>query len=104
MHNDVEPIESPTGWIPRYEDLRPLFQKCLQKEYAKEDYVKQFSTSIPENLAKIDRVEKFYRDNVADAPGALFAVLSQQKERLLKTQKRFGDYISPECFANNTAV
>lgn len=95
-HNDVEVIESPTGLIPRYNDLRLLFQKVLQKEYLKEDYIKQFTIRIPENLLKIDRVQKFYKENVPDTPQILYDMLNQQKERLLKAKEKFGDYISPE--------
>ena len=47
-------------------------------------------------LAKIERVEKFYRDNVADTPAELLRVLNEQRERLLKARERHSDYISPE--------
>jgi phosphoenolpyruvate carboxykinase (GTP) len=96
VHNDVEAIETPTGLIPRYEDLERLFQEVLQKGYTKEEYVKQFSIRVPENLAKIERVEGFYREKVPDAPETLFEILHEQRERLLKARKQFGDYISPE--------
>jgi len=66
VHKDVEALRAPTGLIPKYEDLRTLFKQVLSKEYKKEDYTKQFTIRVPENLAKIERVEKFYRENVAD--------------------------------------
>ena len=96
VHNEVDAIESPTGCIPKYDDLHMLFKQVLGKDYAKEDYIKQFTIRVPENLAKLERVEKFHRENVADAPEILFDVLNQQRERLLKAHKQFGDYISPE--------
>ncbi|MFH1856900.1 MAG: phosphoenolpyruvate carboxykinase (GTP) [Candidatus Omnitrophota bacterium] len=95
-HNEVEAIKSPTGWIPKYEDLKVLFKQVLDKDYTKENYINQFTVRVPENLAKLERVEKFHREKLADAPEALFEVLKRQKERLLKAQKQFGDYISPE--------
>ncbi|MBU2541659.1 MAG: phosphoenolpyruvate carboxykinase (GTP) [Candidatus Omnitrophica bacterium] len=101
IHNEVGAIQCPTGWIPEYDDLRALFSQVLKKDYAKEDYIKQFTIRIPENIAKLDRVEKFYRDNVTDTPDLLFEVLGQQRERLLKARKQFGDYISPEKLKNN---
>lgn len=100
VHNEVDAIRCPTGWIPRYEDLSVLFSQVLSKDYTKEDYIKQFTVRVPENLAKLDRVERFHRENLADAPSLLFEVLNQQRERLLKAQKQFGDYISPETLAN----
>jgi len=95
-HNDAEAIKSPTGWLPKYEDLSRLFRQVLGKDYAKEDYIRQFTIRVPENLAKIERVERFYRENVADTPAELLGVLNEQRERLLKARERFADYISPE--------
>ncbi|MFC1624468.1 phosphoenolpyruvate carboxykinase (GTP) [Candidatus Omnitrophota bacterium] len=96
VNNDVETIEAPTGRIPEYGDLKTLFKEVLGKDYKKEDYIKQFTIRVPENLAKLDRVEKFHRENVAGAPEILFHILEEQRQRLLKAKKQFGDYISPD--------
>jgi phosphoenolpyruvate carboxykinase (GTP) len=98
VHNEVEAIKSPTGWLPKYEDLRLLFNQVLSKDYGKEDYVKQFTIRVPENLAKIERVQRFYQENVTDTPLELFGILYLQRGRLLEAQASFGDYISPESF------
>jgi len=98
VHKEAGAIKSPTGCLPKYEDLRRLFKQVLDKDYGKEDYIQQFTIRVPENLAKIERVEKFYKEKVAHAPAELFRVLNQQRERLLKARKSFGDYISPESF------
>ena len=98
VHNEVEAIKSPTGYLPRYEDLRKLFKQVLGKTYSKEDYDKQFAIRVPENLAKIERVQRFYQENVSDTPLELFGILYMQRERLLKAKKRFGNYILPESF------
>ncbi len=96
VHDEVEAIESPTGFIPKYEDLRKLFKQVLDTEYKKEDYIKQFTIRVPENLAKIKRVRKFYKKNVTYTPEVLFWILNQQYERLLKAKENYGNYISPE--------
>ncbi len=98
VHNEVSAVKSPTGWIPKYEDLGRLFKQVLNKEYPKEDYIKQFTIRVPENLAKIERVQRFYQENVSDTPLELFGILYLQRQRLLKAQADFGDYISPENF------
>ncbi|UCE95509.1 MAG: phosphoenolpyruvate carboxykinase (GTP) [Candidatus Bathyarchaeota archaeon] len=98
VHQDVVAISSPSGYLPKYKDLYRLFKQVLRKEYNKEDYIKQFTIRVPENLAKIERVERFHKERVAEAPEELFQVLNQQRERLLKARRSFGDYISPECF------
>ncbi len=98
VHNDVKAIKSPTGLLPLYDDLVPLFNQLLAKEYKKEDYVKQFTIRIPENLAKIERVKEFWKTKVQDTPEELFNILEEQKQRLLKAKQQFGDYIAPEYF------
>jgi len=98
VHNEVEAIKSPTGWLPKYEDLRKLFSQVLNRNYEKEDYVRQFTIRVPENLAKIERVQRFYQENVTDTPLELFGILYLQRERLLKAKESFGDYIPPESF------
>jgi len=98
VNNEVEALKSPTGYLPKYEDLRKLFKQVLGKDYSKEDYDKQFTIRVPENLAKIERVQRFYQENVSDTPLELFGILYMQRERLLEAKKRFGDYILPESF------
>lgn len=96
IHNEVRAIKIPTGYIPYYEDLKILFKEVLNKDYSLEDYHKQFCLRVNENLSKIERIMKFYeKENV---PQEVFQILKEQKERLLKAQSRFGDYILPEKF------
>ncbi|XHH10550.1 MAG: phosphoenolpyruvate carboxykinase (GTP) [Candidatus Bathyarchaeia archaeon] len=98
VHGEVEAIKTPTGFIPKYADLKKLFKEVLNKDYAKEDYIKQFTVRVPENLAKIERVSKFYQENVTDIPLEMFGQLYMQRERLLAAKEKHGDYISPEKF------
>ena len=95
VHGEVNCIKVPTGYIPCYEDIRKLFREVLDKEYSQDDYVRQFTFRIPENLAKLERVQQYHRENVPGAPKELFEVLAQQKERLEIAGKQYGDYISP---------
>ena len=94
-HNEVEAIKIPTGLIPRYDDLKTLFGAVLKKEYPEEDYTKQFTLRVKENLAKIERVKKFYTTKVADTPQLVFTILEEQRQRLLRVQEKYGDYVSP---------
>jgi phosphoenolpyruvate carboxykinase (GTP) len=98
VHGEVGAIRAPTGFLPKYEDLSKLFTRVLSKEYSKEDYIKQFTIRVPENIAKIERVQRFYQENVSDTPAELFEILDQQCQRLLEARKSFGDYIAPESF------
>jgi len=94
-NGDVQAIETPTGLIPNYDDLARLFKQHLDTDYATDDYVNQFTIRIPENLAKLDRVEKIYREKVADAPQILYDTFDLARKRLHDARDKHGDYISP---------
>jgi len=95
-HGEVDAIKTPTGSIPKYDDLKQLFKEVLKKDYTKDDYTKQFTVRIPECLAKIERVTVIYKTKVLNPPAVLFQVLEDQKKRLLEYQKKYGDYIPPD--------
>ena len=95
VHGEVEVIKAPTGMLPRYEDLAPLFQSVLGKEYTREQYVQQFTIRIPENLAKLDRIERIYRSDITDTPAIVLETLAAQRIRLEQLQTAKGDYVSP---------
>jgi phosphoenolpyruvate carboxykinase (GTP) len=97
-HKEAGAVVTPTGLIPQYDTLVSLFKQVLGKSYSREEYVDQFTIRIPENLQKIKRVEEFHRTQVKEAPGILFQVLAEQKERLNQARKQHGDYISPFLF------
>jgi phosphoenolpyruvate carboxykinase (GTP) len=95
VHGEAGCIQAPTGYIPRFEDLKKLFKEVLKKDYAQQDYINQFTIRVAENLAKLERVEKFHHQNVVDAPAELFRVLAQQRQCLETAREKYGDYISP---------
>ena len=95
IHGDVDAITCPTGLIPRYEDLAKLFKEVLDKDYTREDYVNQFTIRVPENLAKLERVEKYHKENIPGSPQAVYDALAATKKRLEQAREKYGDYISP---------
>ncbi len=96
VHNEVEAIETPTGWIPKYEDLRILFKEVFNRDYIREDYDEQFTTRVSNSLAKIERIKNIYETQVSDTPEIVFEVLEKQLRRLEKARKKYGDYITPD--------
>ena len=59
-HNEVDVIETPIGYLPKYDDLKNLFQSIIDKEYTKELYIKQFSLYIDNIVARIDMQTEAY--------------------------------------------
>ncbi len=96
VNGEVETIETPTGRIPKHEDLVPLFKDVLQYDYTQEEYIEQFTIRIPEHIAKIERITKVYKTQVPDTPKILFDILEAQKQRLLRAKEKHGDYITPD--------
>ena len=97
-HHEVEVIKTPTGLIPKYEDLKRLFKQVLDKDYAEKDYNEQFTVRITENLAKIERVKTFYKTEVPDTPEIVFTILEEERQRIKSAREKYGDYISPKTF------
>ncbi|MCM8769164.1 MAG: phosphoenolpyruvate carboxykinase (GTP) [Candidatus Omnitrophica bacterium] len=98
IHGEMRARRTPTGFIPCFEDLVKLFKEILKKDYTSDDYRKQFSLRVPENLAKLDRVEKFHRQEVEDAPPEIFQILQEQRKRLLEARRLYGDRVTPDSF------
>ncbi|MFP4005777.1 MAG: phosphoenolpyruvate carboxykinase (GTP) [Candidatus Hadarchaeia archaeon] len=94
-NGDVEGIKTPTGYIPKYDDLKKIFSDLMNKNYSMENYEEQFKIRIPEHLAKIKRIKKIYKNRVEDPPEELFEELNKQKERLETFREKFGEYIPP---------
>ncbi len=95
VNGDVDGIETPTGLIPKYEDLEKLFKEHLDAQYTQADYVEQFAFRIPKNLAKLDRVEKIYKEKVSDTPQIVFDTFAEVRKRLKAADDKHSDYISP---------
>ncbi len=97
VNGDFEAIETPVGRIPKYEDLKVLFKKELNKEYSEEEYISEFSIKTSKYLEKADRMSKVF--NNLDMPEAFKNEMKQQIKRLEEAKAKYGDVISPYKFA-----
>jgi len=95
VHKEAEAIRTPTGLIPKYDDLKALFSQVLKREYSKDDYTAQFSLRVRQYLSKMKRVDEIYR-MIKGSPPVIFQVIEDQMDRLKKAQQKFGDVIEPE--------
>jgi len=95
VHGEYDAIETPIGYIPKYEDIKVLFKQIFDKDYSEELYIKQFSIRVKKFLEKIERMEKIYSEE-EDIPKAFTNVLKDQKERLLSFRGKYNkDIVSP---------
>ncbi len=99
VNNEVKAIRTPTGLIPYYDDLVPIFENFFPDiTYTEDEYINQFTVRIPQHLAKIKRTLKMYAARILYTPEELFDVLEDQKERLEDARDRYGNYVSPFKF------
>ena len=100
VHGEYGAIETPIGYIPRYEDLRGLFRQIFDRDYRLEEYNLQFSLRLDKLLEKIGRMEQVYKDE-PNVPESFWKNLNQQKTDLtaLKAKTRRSE-ISPSFFAH----
>ena len=95
VHGEYDAIETAIGYIPKYEDIQPLFKQIFNRDYTKELYEKQFSIRVQKFLDKIERMEKIYAGE-DDIPQAFINILKVQKERLLAYKEKYNkDTVSP---------
>ena len=94
-HGEVGAIETPIGYIPRYEDLKEIFDELVGKEYARGLYDKQFSFYVDNILARIQLQEDAYRKD-SKMPARLFEVYEKQKRDLSALKEKNGPVVTPD--------
>ena len=93
-HGDIDAIETPIGFLPKYEDLEKLFADKIGKEYPHELYDMHFSLYVDKILSRIDLQQEAYgkEDNL---PQQLFDVYAEQREGLEALKAKYGPIVTP---------
>jgi len=94
-HGDVDAIETPIGYIPKYNDLKKLFQEKIGKEYAEELYTMQFSLYIDNIIALIDLQTAAWKKE-EETSQRLFDVYAAQKSALEALKSVKGPIVKPQ--------
>jgi len=94
VYNEVGVIKTPIGNLPKYNDLKNLFNAILDKEYTAELYIKHFSLYVDNIIGRIDLQIEAYGKEV-NVPARLFEVLKEQKEGMLALRDKYGSIIKP---------
>ena len=94
-HGDFEVIKTPVGYIPKYDDLKKLFNEYLEKDYSEKDYMEQFEIRITKLLEKLVRIETMYKKE-ENVPEFFWNLLNEERTKLLDLkEKHKKDKISP---------
>ncbi len=96
MHQGkVETIWTPIGRIPKYQDLKKLFQEIIGKEYTKEIYIKQFSLYIDNLVKRVDMsINEFAREE--GMVDEFFHVLDTWRRDLIALKATIGQVVTPD--------
>ena len=93
-NGEVDAITTPIGYLPKYEDLAPLFQ-TINKEYPKSLYEMQFSLYVDKIVERLDLQREAYSKE-PEIPQKLFKIYENQKNELLQLKEKFGPIISTD--------
>jgi phosphoenolpyruvate carboxykinase (GTP) len=93
-HNEIDAIETPVGYLPKYEDLKKLFKEKIDKDYPEDLYEKQFSLYIDNIIGRIDlQVEAYGKED--NVPPKFFDLLKEQRAGLQALKDKYGSIVSP---------
>ncbi len=93
-HGEVDAIETPIGYLPKYEDLKNLFKSKIDKDYPEDLYVKQFSLYIDNIVARIDlQIEAYGKEK--NIPQKLFDIYKEQRQELVELKDKYGAIVTP---------
>ena len=90
VHGDYDAIETPIGFLPKYEDLRALFRQVFDREYTEDEYNQQFSVRVDKYLGKIARMEEIFGPEPG-MPEEFWQVLNRQKAGLEALKAEAGE-------------
>lgn len=99
IHGEYDAVETPIGYIPKYENLKDLFKKVFNRDYSLDDYNTQFSLKITRFIEKMGRMEDIFNreDNI---PVKFMETLKKIKDNLTDAKEQYGqDIVPPEKFS-----
>ncbi len=99
-HKEIDAIDTPIGYLPKYGDLKDLFKSKIDKDYPEDLYVKQFSLYIDKIIARIDLQREAYGKE-KNIPQKLFDILKEQRLELVELKDKYGAIVTPKQLEEN---
>ncbi|MHC4710547.1 MAG: phosphoenolpyruvate carboxykinase (GTP) [Planctomycetota bacterium] len=92
---EVGAIDTPVGYLPKYDDLKALFSSAIGKEYPRELYDRQFSIYVDKIQGRIDlQREAFGKEE--NIPAKLFEVYDEWAAGLATLKEKYGAIVTPD--------
>ena len=99
IHGEYEALDTPTGKIPLYEDLKALFKKYLNLDYTLGEYTYQFTFRCSKWIEKLQRSIAYFKKMDANCPSVIFEAWEKEIATIEKAKAKFGDEIEPGKFS-----
>jgi len=94
-HKEIDAIDTPIGFLPKYEDLKNLFKSKIDKDYPEDLYIKQFSLYLDNIIARIDlQLEAYGKEK--NIPQKLFDIYKEQRQELGELKDKYGAIVTPK--------
>jgi len=100
VHEEYGAIKTPVGFIPKYEDLKALFQQIFSQDYTEEEYKAQFSIRTQKLAERFKRIMEVYKQEPF-IPKVFIDHLNHQINRLKEAKEKLGDVITPDKFVES---
>ena len=101
-HGEVDAIDTPIGFLPKYEDLKDLFKAKIDKDYPQDLYIKQFSLYLDNIIARIDlQIEAYGKEK--NIPQKLFDIYREQRQELVTLKDKYGAVVTPKQLSEANA-
>lgn len=98
VHGEYEALDTPTGKIPLYEDLKALFKEHLDEDFSKEKYDYLFTFRCTKWIEKLERTKAYYKKMDPNTPQEIFDYWDAAIAKISKAKEQYGDLILPGAF------
>ncbi|MDD3521267.1 MAG: phosphoenolpyruvate carboxykinase (GTP) [Actinomycetota bacterium] len=95
IHGEYDAYDTPTGMIPKYEDLAALFNKYLDEDFSKEDYIYLFTFRCTKWIEKLERTKAYYGKMDPGTPKEIFDYWDSAIEKIKAARDKYGNEIKP---------
>jgi phosphoenolpyruvate carboxykinase (GTP) len=72
INGEFDAYDTPTGKIPKYEDLAAMFKKYLDEDFSKDMYTKLFTFRCTKWINKLERAKAYYKKMDPGTPDEIF--------------------------------
>ena len=98
VHGEVGAHRTPLGFIPHFDDLKPMFREYLDEDFSRELYLELFKFRIDPWIAKLTRAIAFYEKTAPDCPESFSALWKSTIETLQRARTEYGPFIEPGTY------